>query len=311
MSSPESVSSRRNEHYTYPESPSWQSKILTAGLQVSGYKKRINSLTRENISKQSVPPPKTLERTGRLTKLDENTSLLIPECSSERESHVFYLHGGAYAWGMTKFHWRFVEKLSDEAKANVVIPDYPLAPKATYREVFDTILPRYKNLANSVGNDNLTIMGDSAGGGMALALAQKLRDENYPQPKNIVLVSPWLDVGLKNKRISDIADRDPMLGIDVLRLAGSLYADGDIENPLASPGRRSIQNLARLSLYFAGRDILAPDALALRERMMKEDIPGDSYYYPETLHAWPLFTWLPEAKFALQSMASTIKLPRI
>jgi acetyl esterase/lipase len=86
------------------------------------------------------------------------------------------------------------------------------------------VVKLYKQMMQTNEAENMILMGDSAGGGFALALAQRLRDEHLPQPGKIILLSPWLDITLTNECIKSIDRIDPFLGIEGLLEAGKQYA---------------------------------------------------------------------------------------
>ncbi|MFN4201319.1 MAG: alpha/beta hydrolase [Fervidobacterium gondwanense] len=106
------------------------------------------------------------------------------------------MHGGAYVGNITKMHWDLVGKLVDKLNALVVVPDYPLAPENTWRETYEFVDKLYGMLLEKYSGKKFVFIGDSAGGGLALGFAQKLRDENRRLPEHIVLFSPWVDVRL-------------------------------------------------------------------------------------------------------------------
>ncbi|HET9486082.1 MAG TPA: alpha/beta hydrolase, partial [Chryseosolibacter sp.] len=121
--------------------------------------------------------------------------------------HILYLHGGAYVQNFVRQHWTFLASLVEELHCSITAPDYPLAPRHTYREAFDMVIPLYKKLINMVSPKDVILMGDSAGGGFVLALSQYLHKRNVPQPGQLFLLSPWLDLTMKNPAIKDI---DPL-----------------------------------------------------------------------------------------------------
>lgn len=106
---------------------------------------------------------------------------------------ILYIHGGAFITGLTKYDWGFIEKLVDESQATVIVPDYPLAPEANFENVYQYLDALNDTLLSDYPNEKITFLGNSAGGGLVLGFAQKLRNENRPQPSRIILVSPWLD----------------------------------------------------------------------------------------------------------------------
>src|SRR5699024_2188693 len=114
--------------------------------------------------------------------------------------------------------------------------DYPLTPKNNYKNVFEMIEPLYKKIIEKVEPKNLIMMGDSAGGGMALALEEKLGEEQIELPNKLILISPWIDVTMKNTEIDKIQKYDTDLNKEALKVAGTAYAGKDgMESYLVNP----------------------------------------------------------------------------
>jgi acetyl esterase/lipase len=221
--------------------------------------------------------------------------------------HIFYLHGGAYVQGFNKFHWEFLSWLVETTDCTVTAPDYPLAPGHTHKESFQMVMILYKQLLLSVSPDKMILMGDSSGGGFALALAQKLKNEQIPQPSQIVLLSPWLDITLSNPEICEIAGNDPFLEVESLRKAGNLFAgDTDTEHHLLSPINGPLEGLGRISLFIGSGEILLPDARKLKSIAEARGIEIDYQEYPGMMHAW-MFLNLPESKRARRHIVELIE----
>jgi acetyl esterase/lipase len=121
-----------------------------------------------------------------------------------------YLHGGACTSEITKQHWALVGALADEA-SRVEVPLYGLSPQHTYREAYPLVTEVYRQLLERLPAAAVTLAGDSAGAGLALGIAQGLPAAGLPQPRRIVLISPWLDLTLRQPAVRDIAPHDPWL----------------------------------------------------------------------------------------------------
>jgi len=93
-----------------------------------------------------------------------------------------------------KQHWLFINQILLQTKATIVVPDYPLAPQSNCKDVFNFMDTLYLTLLNKYKNQSIHFMGDSAGGGLALGFAKKLRTNQLKLPKQLILFSPWLDV---------------------------------------------------------------------------------------------------------------------
>ncbi|MDJ1469524.1 alpha/beta hydrolase [Xanthocytophaga flava] len=226
---------------------------------------------------------------------------------SRSVKHILYLHGGAYVQNFVRQHWTFMAFLVQNLQCSITTPDYPLAPGFTYKDAFQMVIPLYKELLDRVPAHNLILMGDSAGGGFALALSQQLQQEKVTQPGQLFLLSPWLDISLTNPAIQAIDPLDPFLGIEGLQKAGISYAgDTDVHNPMVSPINGSLAGLPSMYLFIGSRDILAADARKLMVLMQKEKSTIHYYEYAEMVHVWMLMNF-PESRKARDQIISLIK----
>jgi epsilon-lactone hydrolase len=215
----------------------------------------------------------------------------------EIKNHVLYFHGGAYVLGFLHLHWRFMERFSREADCQIITPDYPLAPEHTVEDVFAMILPLYQELINQAcGGSSITIMGDSAGGGLAVALVQELRNRGMELPKRLVLFAPWLDVTMTNPGIAAIDPLDPILNRQGLIDAGLSYAGKlDPRNPWVSPLYGNMEGLPPVSLYAGTRDMLMPDSRLFRDKAEAAGVEMDYHEIKGLVHSGALML-LPEAR---------------
>jgi acetyl esterase/lipase len=202
--------------------------------------------------------------------------------------HMVYLHGGAYVMEfIPALHWRFIARLANLLGRSITVPIYPLAPEHTYRDVFPLLLAIYQRLLNDFEPDAVMFAGDSAGGGMALALCHALRDAGMPQPRDALLLSPWMHVGFPNPRVAAIARIDPALNVDVLRVAGERYAGGaPLDFPLISPGFGSLAGLPRLTIFTGTHDVLNPDTRDFHQRALAAGVAVNWHERPRAMHCW-------------------------
>ncbi|MDO5133976.1 MAG: alpha/beta hydrolase [Eubacteriales bacterium] len=172
-------------------SKSFSAKVVSDLLELFGMYTEKNSerMIAGALSKgeKPTPPPKNLK-----TRFEDNQNgrvFYANEGSTSRNT-VFYIHGGAYFMDFTGPHWRLLEKLIKETDAQVIAPAYRLVPFATYREAFDLIVPLYREYCETHPDKNTILMGDSAGGGLALALTEHFKAEGIHMPDRLILLSP-------------------------------------------------------------------------------------------------------------------------
>lgn len=220
--------------------------------------------------------------------MSRNIFIITPKDEEIKNNTVIlYFHGGAYVAEATEQHWDFIENIVKDTGATVVLPDYPLTPKYNYKDVFKMVIPLYKEIIDKVDANNLILMGDSAGGGLGLALEEKISEEFLPLPGKTVLISPWLDVRLNNKEIDIVQVKDKQLNKDTLKLAGISYAGEDgIDSYLVNPIDGKLAKLKNMIILTGTNDILNPDVHVLMEKAKKEGIDIELKEYEGAAHIW-------------------------
>lgn len=220
---------------------------------------------------------------------------------------VLFLHGGAYMMNIFRQHWNFVAEIIRRTNCNVIVPDYPLTPAVTYKESFKMVRELYADLIKKIGSENLILMGDSAGGGYALALCEQNNELNVAQPSQLILIVPWLDITLSNPDILLTIKKCPTLDLENLVKIGNAWS-GDLnpQNYLVSPINGEFKNMPKMSLFIGTHDILIADSQKFKKMLQSQNIPLNYYEYPKLFHDWVMLVRLREAKDALSKMAELI-----
>ena len=209
------------------------------------------------------------------------------EKNVENKKYILYFHGGSYVAEATQNHWTFLENIVKDTGYEVIMPDYPLTPKYNYKDVYNMVEPLYKEIVEKVGKDNLIIMGDSAGGGLALGLYEKLAEDNIELPIKTILISPWLDVRLEKEGTNSIEKNDNILNKEALKLAGIAYAGEDgINSYLVNPIDGDLSKLTNIKIFIGTYDILYPDCNLLKERAEKVNGNVEIKEYDKAKHIW-------------------------
>lgn len=203
------------------------------------------------------------------------------------EKYILYFHGGSYVAEATQNHFKFLEKIAKDTKYTIIMPDYPLTPKYTYDDVFDMVVPLYKEIMSKIDNNELILMGDSAGGGLALALYEKISTDFIDIPSKTILISPWLDVRMQNENINEVSKNDDILSKEKLILAGRAYAGKDgMDKYLVNPIMGDLSKLNNISIFTGTYDILNPDAMLLKEKADKVGGDVKLKVYDKAKHIW-------------------------
>lgn len=216
-----------------------------------------------------------------------------------------YLHGGAYTSEITKQHWALVGALADDG-VRVEVPLYGLTPQHTYRAAYPLVIEVYRQLLKQLPAAAVALAGDSAGGSLALGVAQELPAAGLPQPRRIDLISPWLDLTLSQPAVQTVARHDPWLSPAGLVEMGRAWAGGDDPGDARlSPINGPLNGLAPVSVFIGTRDIFYPDVCRMRDRAAAEGTTLDVTVCPGAVHVYPL-TPTPEGRAAATRIVKDI-----
>ena len=255
-----------------------------------------------------IPRP---PRTTRTVRVDAGGApadwIAVPASLPER--HVLYLHGGGYRVGSPQTYRHFTWRLAQAVRARLLFVDYRLAPEHPFPAALEDAAAAYRwMLAQRADSRRLIVIGESAGGGLALGLLLKLRDERTPLPAACVVMSPWTDLALTGASLKTNAVSDPMLNADDLpRFAADYLAGADPRDPYASPLYGDPAGLPPTLIHVGSDEILCDDAVRMAERMQAARCQVELAVWPRMPHAWHLLaTVLPEARAALKHIGAFI-----
>lgn len=226
------------------------------------------------------------------------------------DRHVLYLHGGAYISGSPAHYRHFTWRVANAASARVWALEYRLAPEHPFPCALDDAIAGYRALlANGADPRQILVMGDSAGGGLALSLLLRLRDDGIPLPAAVVAISPWTDLTLASPSIVENARVDPMLNAkDLPKLVDLVLAGADPHMPYASPVFGDTRGLPPALLHVGSDEILRDDAVRMAAKMRADGCHAEVEVWPRMPHVWHLFVpVLPEARRALARIGDFVE----
>lgn len=263
----------------------------------------LSTLIRDNRAAVEGPP-RDVRRTHSEHISNEHGfpvfTLLRSDAEQPPGRTVLYLHGGAYIRPSDPRHWRFATRLADALGARAVLPAYPLAPEFTVEDSFDDMVEVFEEVA-AHSPEGVVLVGDSAGGGYALALAQALRDRGGPQPERLVLLAPWVDLTGAAPGTLEAAEDDPWLSFPHLEVYASFWAGSEdlvaLADPRVSPGLATLAGLPPALMLCGTRDLLKPACDVLFARAEEAEWPLEYVVAPGLIHVYPLLP-IPEAKGA-------------
>ena len=282
----------------------WRLNTKAQFARVEGLRKRV-----VKARPRDPRPPRSLYRRFRVSETMQDAHRVFTLAPRKRpvNLHVVYLHGGAYVAEIMPAQWRMMARLLHQLDAAITVPLYPLAPEHTCPEVLAFAQSVYKTVWHSAGGLPVVLLGDSAGGGMAVALSQQLRNTATPQPASLVLLSPWLDVTCSDPSQPALEGVDPLLAMPGLQEEGRWYAGKlDPTDPAVSPIFGDLRDLPPTLVLTGTHDLLNADAHRLQAKLANLPSSLTVSEYKDMLHVWPAMP-IPEAKQAIEEVAAYLR----
>lgn len=240
---------------------------------------KIESIPKGEVSKKCKIEQKKYQ--------DQSVYIVTPKSYKNDNKVILYVHGGSYIGSLTTKYWDFIASICQDTGYTIIVPDYPLTPNYDYEDVFEFMLPLYEKVIHQVKKENLILLGDSAGGGLSLALLEKIGEMEGRMPAQTILISPWLDVRMQNPNIKEVEKNDPILNIVNLKVAGITYAgkngmDSYLVNPIDGP----LEKLENITIYTGTYDVLNPDVSVLVQRAKEKGIDIKVKQTTRAIHNW-------------------------
>ena len=211
---------------------------------------------------------------------------------------LVWVHGGGFMAPIDAFHVLYATRLAERLDARIVMPDYPLTPEHTWADSHDVMADL---VARCAAEDETVLAGDSAGGAIALSLAQTLRDRGDVLPHQLLLVSPWVDPSNSTPDESLAQDAiDPWLFLSKAELYARWWAgsDDDLTRPEVSPALGRLDGLPPTLMLCGTRDLVLPGCRLLASRAAGTGWDLTYLEEPDLIHVFPLLPLIPEARKA-------------
>ena len=223
-----------------------------------------------------------------------------------KDSVILYFHGGGYVFGDPDSHRDIAWRLGKEAGSKVLVVNYRLAPEHRFPAAVDDAADSYRwLLEQGFAADKIAVAGDSAGGGLAVALMVNLKNLGLKLPKVAVLMSPWVDLAMTGSSMAANAKSDAMLSPEAMSTFAAYYlGDTNPKAPLASPIFADLSDLPPTLVLVGSQEVLLSDSETLVEKINTAGGNARLSVWPKMPHVFPILAAIiPEGKKAVTDMA--------
>jgi monoterpene epsilon-lactone hydrolase len=229
----------------------------------------------------------------------------ISPSGAKQDKVILHLHGGGYITGGIDSHQMMCVLMAQTLKMKVLLPEYHLAPEHPFPAALEDALKVYRwLLAKGHRPANIILAGDSAGGGLALAMVLRLRDAGEQLPALVVCMSPWTDLTFQGQSYRLNARVEAVLQEAVLRdWAAGYIGKENPANPLVSPVYADFHGFPPLLIQVGSQEILLDDACMLAEKARADGVDVTLKIWEGMWHDWQVLgTLIPESRQAFEDV---------
>ena len=227
-------------------------------LKLNGGRKILGKQFAKCASATAAPKPKDMARYSITKSVFKDLPIWT---YAGNDTLIYYLHGGGFVLGFSPLYFAMMGKIAQSSGATLVAPDYPLPPEATAMETHGWMRTHFMETVNALKPKRVIIMGDSAGGNLAIGLADWLSTSGNKAADKLVLLAPWVDLEMAGPD-GELHKGEQLLWPDDLREAGRRYAgDMDVRDPLISPLFGDMLQLPEIHIFTGDQDPLHPDII--------------------------------------------------
>ena len=264
------------------------------------------SLKTGELRKRMQEPAWTVPAPFNMTEFDlENFSMkmLSSKDNPDLEHVILQLHGGGYMGSIRNAYYVFAGLYNEISHGmNVLSPDYRVAPENPYPAALEDALASYEwLLGHGYKAENIILAGDSAGGGLSLALCMYLRDHGYDLPMGIIAMSPWTDLTASGESYDYNFEKDPLYGNtrESLIYENAYPGDHDKTDPYISPVFGSFKDFPPMLIQVGSNEMLLSDSETVAEKARAEGVKVRLHVYEGMFHDFQMaYTAIPESKKA-------------
>jgi acetyl esterase/lipase len=234
---------------------------------------------------------------------------IVPRGPGSPPGVLLYVHGGGFVSCSPRTYRPVTAALARRTGRRVLAVDYRLAPEARFPAALDDVAAAYRWLLDTgVPAHAIAVAGDSAGGGLAIALALRARDAGWPPPACVVALSPWTDLAGRGASTRGNDGRCDMFRPENIPAFAAAYLGGaPADDPDASPVYAHLDGLPPLLLHVGARELLLDDARRVHDAVTRAGGESRLVVFEDAFHGWQLLTpWLADARASLDDAAAFV-----
>jgi epsilon-lactone hydrolase len=231
---------------------------------------------------------------------------LIPE-NHKSQRLIFYVHGGGFIAGSILSHKDLASRVAKACRAKTLLFNYSLAPEHPFPAGLNEVNNLYNQVWEEYGQDcSISLIGDSAGAGLALSLLSGLSPHLLPSAT--VLLSPWIDLSCQSNSYIENKEKDPMLKQDMLKKTAALYTDKALSDPLVSPIHNDFTGATPILIQVGENEILLDDSKILDQKLKDCGVLSELEIWQGMFHVWHYFArYLIEGQEAVERIGAFVR----
>lgn len=283
-------------------------RLVLLILKLKGVKKDFSEhpIDFKKIRQKDVHQPKHKQFSKSLISQFEILESTITEIKSKQKTNnklLLFIHGGAFISGPAKHHWDTVQEIKKHTDTTIWMCDYPKAPESKIDKISKNIDAIYATAIKKYDPSQVTLIGDSVGGTLAIALTQRLILKEMTIPNKLILISPVMDATISNPKIENLDKVDPMLSkLGVLSAKKMCVENDNLQDVMISPLNGSFKQFPQTILFLAENDITYPDQQIAVKKLDNASVVIEVVTGKKMPHIWPLLPVMSEAKTALKKI---------
>lgn len=234
----------------------------------------------------------------------------IEVANANHDRILLYFHGGGYVLCSIETHRHLIAALAQAARARALAVDYRLAPEHRYPAALEDALAAYRWLLDlGVAPERIITGGDSAGGGLSIAVLIAARDAGLPLPAGAICLSPWVDLTFSGESVRTNARREFIIPMRMIHQgAAMVLGNADPREPTISPLFADLRGLPPLFIQVGTEEILLDDARRLAERAESAGFQVELEIWQGMVHVWQFFVpYLKEARQAIDRLGAFVQ----